>query len=264
MKNVDPFVYNPPEYKEGDDPMQGALTLIQKFTDLSHIQRYNFPEGGLRMLRRQNVAEHTANVTFISQVVCFQLGRSEAFTLAVMQRALLHDFEETFIGDVNHGVKAGNPKLEEALSLVAAERTIEFCEGLPARLRSLLVNLLTEPVPVMGQIVAFADKLDVALTLREECRLGNQTTLPFLGRVCDTLRGSELVRTAQSWRDSSRKRRNCDTRGTIQNGSGERRRPGSGEAEPWKGTDGDSDWYNGGTEPWGEIPEYRVGRSKRD
>lgn len=71
------------------------------FYDLADSDRWQ----GFRLLKKDNTAEHTHYVTLFALFICKALGLSKEDTLLVLQYAILHDFDETYSGDVRHPFK---------------------------------------------------------------------------------------------------------------------------------------------------------------
>lgn len=98
-------------------------------------------------LRRQNLAEHSFNVTMIALRICHHMGTDPVTRDSVMWYAMTHDLSEVFTGDIPTPVKKMSTELTRQLACVE--------DGLTYNGRSI------KPVnPLITAIVKCADYIE--------------------------------------------------------------------------------------------------------
>ena len=149
--------------------------LTGEIQRMSSIERYSsYP-----VIRRENVAEHSWYVTFYALLIARDLY-SELCPVDikdVMIRALVHDIDESLLGDVVITTKSTVPGLQEALENAAMERIGGLSESLLGD--SFLSDKwkgVKDNTTLEGCIVQTADTLSVLSYIYQEYRFGNKTS----------------------------------------------------------------------------------------
>lgn len=153
--------------------------LIGPVSRMSHVTRYSsFP-----VHRRENVAEHSWWVCFISYLISEDLNCSWAAdpdddrkinTGVLLSRALVHDLDESLSGDLIRSFKYSDPDLREAVRLAAERNMKELTSKMSPVGAGVLDDWRSAKKDPEGDIVAFADMVSVVLYCREEYIGGNQ------------------------------------------------------------------------------------------
>ena len=111
----------------------------------------------LRVNYPQTVADHSYRVAMLVLIIADRLNLSEKKTYELVIQALLHDIEESVLGDVQYYIKH-IPEVEKALD----EYKRKFASQIP------ILNDEDE-----DKIVKIADMLDLLLYTEDELRSGN-------------------------------------------------------------------------------------------
>jgi 5'-deoxynucleotidase YfbR-like HD superfamily hydrolase len=149
--------------------------LTGEIQRMSSIERYSsYP-----VIRRENVAEHSWYVTFYALLIARDLkdAGSTVDVQDVMVRALVHDIDESLLGDVVITTKSTVPGLQEALENAAIERI----GGLSTQLlgNTFLSDKwkgVKDNTTLEGCVVQTADTLSVLSYIYQEYRFGNKTS----------------------------------------------------------------------------------------
>lgn len=170
-----------------------ALNLTELL--LGEAQRLSFVDrfSTTKVLRKENVAEHTFYVTFYSMVIIewldakgFQFQPCDRYD--TMVRALMHDVEECRSGDFPRPFKYSNQALKELLDKASIEATRQTIGSFLGRANWTSVDQLifdrlfnlwqkSKDESYSGRIVKFADFLSVLAYVCDEVRSGNKKTL---------------------------------------------------------------------------------------
>lgn len=160
------------------------LDLIEHYHKLDSIMRCNC----LPRLRENTVKSHSAGVGFAGLLIAIYESKKRKCPinyLDVLMKALLHDIEEVFTGDVPYPFK----------------RVKGVRETLKKAVKGQVKTLLKDYEPlfkawegaksddITGKIVAYADVLDLAMYCLQEIELGNRHMIPVLKealRVAET------------------------------------------------------------------------------
>ena len=149
---------------------------------LNHIRRYSsYP-----IIRQENVAEHLFWVTYSSYMIALDLNSnySQQVNLElVMQKAMLHDLEESQTGDVVRTFKYHSPDTRSLMNQTAIGLISSFLEETtPTKVAKHMIATLkqSKDESLEGQIVSIADLLAVLTYGREELLLGNSKMLGIL------------------------------------------------------------------------------------
>lgn len=135
----------------------------RELRDLSHVHRWSIA----RLIKPQNVAEHSFYVTHYAVQICQLLGiGDENFYAAVMHYALWHDVDECFTGDIIGPVKR-SVQDKDKFDLYKAK-------GMAERF-----NYVPDPSDDIKSIIKCADLLDEVLYLSGEMQMGNNSVGSF-------------------------------------------------------------------------------------
>ena len=148
---------------------------------MSHVYRYS----SIAVLRRQHVAEHTFYVSFYALNIAYALIR-EGFKVCIgklLERAIVHDIDESHTGDFLRTVKYGTPGLKEALDGVSSSMMLKMVDELDTDLRLYSSWLCSKVDDLEGHILEVADLAEVGSYVLEEIRLGNRHVAPILSEV---------------------------------------------------------------------------------
>jgi 5'-deoxynucleotidase YfbR-like HD superfamily hydrolase len=156
--------------------------MTGEISRMSSVNRYSsYPA-----VRRENVAEHSFWVTFISYVIALELIEQgeRVSVLHVLRQALTHDISEAISGDVIRSYKHGSDEIRVAMQRADHENTFAMVRnrafGATAKEVFDAWQYAKAETTLEGQIVAFADMAAVAFYIREEHRVGNRALLPVL------------------------------------------------------------------------------------
>jgi len=158
---------------------------------LNHIRRYSsYP-----IIRQENVAEHLFWVTYSSYLIALDIKNYTAgITVdmdALMEKAMLHDLEESQTGDVVRTFKYHSPETRTLMNQTAIGLISKFLtDTLPKQVAEHVISRLkvSKDESLEGQIVALADLLAVLTYGREELLLGNSKMRGILIKSLDYLR----------------------------------------------------------------------------
>jgi 5'-deoxynucleotidase YfbR-like HD superfamily hydrolase len=146
-----------------------------KVSRMSYVNRFSsFPVS-----RRENVAEHSWWVAFISLLIGYSVQEDphmpEVNMEKLLTRAVTHDLNETLSGDIIRSYKYSTEELLDAIrnadAVNMARLGAEFGEAnipVTAAWRDAKAD------DVEGEIIAFADMASVVFYLREEHKMGNK------------------------------------------------------------------------------------------
>lgn len=154
---------------------------------LSQVNRYS----AVPVLRYENVAEHLFYVSFYSMMLARDLqarGYEVDVGLAV-QKALLHDFEESISGDIIRTFKYNSMELKNIIDETSKKVFKETLERNSPRISKELFKiwLNAKDNTLEGKIVAFADLLSVISYCDEEIRKGNSYMYEIMENALDAL-----------------------------------------------------------------------------
>ena len=153
-------------------------SIPHKVYNLKFIQRYSITPR----ICNETVAEHS----FFVATYVMELYKNYKFDLnKAVQMALIHDFAESFIGDITLSTKTMCPELVEAVA--RAEKDVMY-QNFP----SFIYELYTEyeqRTSVESLIVKLADTLQVKQYASNELSLGNNspTMSSILSRAVDDI-----------------------------------------------------------------------------
>lgn len=125
-----------------------------------------------RMLSRDSVGEHTANVL----AIVFALCPNRQPSLALVGATLLHDTAEQWTGDIPATAKWSSPELKQASEELEAKKLTENWLDVPK---------ITDEEAL---ILKWADMLELCYRCLDELNLGNRTAYEVFDRGVAYLR----------------------------------------------------------------------------
>lgn len=144
--------------------MNEDFTIPQKVYNLKFIQRYSITPR----ITNETVAEHS----FFVATYVMELYKDYKFDLnKAVQMAIIHDFAESFIGDITLSTKTMCPDLVEAVS--NAEKEVMF-QNFPSFIYELYREY-EQRTSVESLIVKLADTMQVKQYAGNEIELGNNS-----------------------------------------------------------------------------------------
>lgn len=144
--------------------MNEGFTIPQKVYNLKFIQRYSITPR----ITNETVAEHS----FFVATYVMELYKDYKFDLnKAVQMAIIHDFAESFIGDITLSTKTMCPDLVEAVS--NAEKEVMF-QNFPSFIYELYRDY-EQRTSVESLIVKLADTMQVKQYAGNEIELGNNS-----------------------------------------------------------------------------------------
>lgn len=136
----------------------------------------------VRTLNRDTVAEHSFYVSFYAlQIARLVEWPGPYADLSFM--ALMHDAEETFTSDIISPVKHQIVD-EGALSNFVSEQMKERLPGVEAQLEAITLSMWGDSI---HRIIKVADKVDAAIYLILEQRMGNTVLGPLYANALENL-----------------------------------------------------------------------------
>lgn len=145
------------------DEIEGP-SIPQKVYNLRFIQRYSITPR----ICNETVAEHS----FFVATYVMELYKTYKFDLnKAVQMAIIHDFAESFIGDITLSTKTMCPDLVEAVS--NAEKEVMF-QNFPSFIYELYIEY-EQRTSVESLIVKLADTMQVKQYAGNEIELGNNS-----------------------------------------------------------------------------------------
>ena len=160
---------------------------------LAQVKKYhNTP-----LQQNENVAEHTFYVTIIARALCGLLEESgtKINTLEVMEKAMVHDMEEMFSGDILQPFKYSDPELKHLLDKINEKSIEKAFEGLPDKLAVHFKSLWSdyhESGKIEDKIVKIADRLSLIAYCIEQIKLGNRFMIEILENGLRQLKNHEF------------------------------------------------------------------------
>lgn len=144
--------------------MNEGFTIPQKVYNLKFIQRYSITPR----ITNETVAEHS----FFVATYVMELYNDYKFDLnKAVQMAIIHDFAESFTGDITLSTKTMCPELVEAVS--NAEKEVMF-QNFPSFIYELYREY-EQRTSVESLIVKLADTMQVKQYAGNEIELGNNS-----------------------------------------------------------------------------------------
>lgn len=160
---------------------------------LAQIKRYH----STPMHQNETVAEHSFYVTIIARALCGLLEErgEKVDKLEVMEKALVHDMEEMFSGDIAQPFKHADPELRKLIHKLNESSVDKAFEGLPPDLAKhfrFLWDDYNKENKLEDQIVKISDKLSLVAYCIEQMKLGNQYMAEILDNGIKLLKHNEF------------------------------------------------------------------------
>lgn len=139
--------------------------LFKISIDTATVTRYS----NSKLIREESVMEHTGSVSFM----CLILGRKiraagHAINIEdLLTRSLIHDIEESRIGDIANPTKYHNESIKSALDAVAAESMDIILNRISSN-DLLPIWDQQKNSSIEGRLLKFCDVLSVLLKIYEE------------------------------------------------------------------------------------------------
>lgn len=148
---------------------------------LAQVKRYH----ATPMFQNETVAEHCFYVALIGRAICGILEEQglKVQTQTVLEKALIHDIEEMFSGDIIQPFKYSDPSLKKLIDKLNTKSVDQAFEGLPKKLKLHFKHLWNEyrdEKTLEDKIVKIADKLSLIAFCLEQIKLGNKFMLEIL------------------------------------------------------------------------------------
>lgn len=144
-----------------EEIIDSTTKFLEEVYSLKHIIRYN----NIPKICQESVAEHTFFVT----AIVLDLNKYYKFNLErAIIMATIHDFIESYIGDITRDVKNKYKVMAEAIEIAEKEAWPQFY---PEYVE--YINELEEQKTVTSKIVKLADVLSVVQYTKTEIKLGN-------------------------------------------------------------------------------------------
>ena len=160
---------------------------------LAQIKRYH----STPMHSNETVAEHTFYVTIIARSLCGLLEEKgqKVDKLEVVEKALIHDIEEMFSGDIAQPFKYADPELKKLIDELNEKSVDRAFEGLPVKLAEHFKRIWTEQhqnLKFEDKIVKIADRLSLVAYCFEQIKLGNSFMIDILDHGIKLLKDYEF------------------------------------------------------------------------
>lgn len=148
---------------------------------LAQVKRYH----ATPLHQNETVAEHSFYVAMIGRALCGVLEEDgiKVKTQEVLEKALIHDIEEMFSGDIIQPFKYADPTLKELIDKLNLKSVDQAFEGLPSSLANHLIYLWKDyhkEESLEDKIVKISDKLSLIAYCLEQIRLGNRYMVEIL------------------------------------------------------------------------------------
>lgn len=158
--------------------------LIGPVRRMSHVHRYS----SFQVHRKENVAEHSWWVAFISYLISMDLihqGR-ELNAGLVLGRAIMHDISECVSGDIIRSYKHTNQRIRRAMNDADELNMKEITSKMGGVGDDVYYDWSRAKSGIEGQIVAFADMVAVVVYCREEYLSGNREIAHVMKEMYET------------------------------------------------------------------------------
>jgi putative hydrolase of HD superfamily len=137
-------------------------------------------------MHRENVAEHSYFTALYAFMIAVWVQNTQGSFLldpaVVLKRALLHDIEEAFTGDIIRPVKHSSLELKKSIEMFSEGLMHAFVKSIHNASDDTLNSILydwkfAKDSTIEGRIVAFADYLSVLSYLSQEVKGGNKMVM---------------------------------------------------------------------------------------
>ena len=140
--------------------------------------RYVYRFSGTNVLHRENVAEHSFYTAFYSLVIGTNYVSHHVNLGKLVQKALLHDVEEQFTGDIIRPIKYLTPNVTQEIESAAGQMVFNLFELIcPVPRYCFELWRDAKDKTMEGKIVRFADFISVLSSLNQEIESGNNAVM---------------------------------------------------------------------------------------
>lgn len=157
------------------------MKVFKLIDDMSNVRRWSHAYCH----KEESVLEHTAVVAIIAMAIGSEVG---ADMVKVLERALLHDVEETITGDIPNPTKYHNPSITAEIkkfeTVAAKEVAYHYFGEWAFRVWSEAKDDSLE-----GEIIKIADAGAVVIKIQQEKALGNLAFNEYEENVWNALLG---------------------------------------------------------------------------
>ena len=145
---------------------------FNRIQTILYLKRWN----GLITNQQESVMEHSFVVTVFSRLIAESLFEDNTKILKVVTRALFHDFDEAFSGDIPHQIKHDNEVGIQMRNAIDIYTKRELLRAFP---KDTEFGKTIQDGSFLGEeyvhkIVKLADWLSMLLFLEREVKLGNK------------------------------------------------------------------------------------------
>lgn len=160
---------------------------------LAQIKRYH----STPLHQNENVAEHCFYVALIARALCSVLEENgqEVNKCEVMEKALVHDMEEMFSGDIAQPFKYADPELKKLIDKLNEKSIDKAFEGLPKKLAEHFKFLWSDyhaGNKMEDKVIKIADRLSLVSYCLEQIKLGNKFMVEILDNGIKMLKNYKL------------------------------------------------------------------------
>lgn len=152
------------------------IEFIKSIENLSCVSRYSL----CHMSKSENVLEHSAFVALTSLYIGKIIKQKYDIDLAeVMEKSLVHDFEESVTGDILRPVKHSNGKIRHQISMLEAKTIDEI--SYHCGTNWLVKSWNESKSDGTGSIVSLCDSISVLFRFYDEViNRGNKSMIKYM------------------------------------------------------------------------------------
>lgn len=167
------------------------MKIFEFLSDMNGLKRWSQVHNNYE----ETVLEHTAFVSFYAYKIAIKYNLDIGL---VLEKALLHDMEETIVGDIATPTKYANERLTNELKKLECEAALKisqtYFDGLKTHIRWQCAKDFTRE----GQAVAIADIASAVFKIWREYETGNKQLLKFKPNI---IRGLTKLRNKSEFQD---------------------------------------------------------------
>ena len=140
---------------------------------MKYIERWSL----MKSTTKENILEHTAEVTFIAHSLCLIAKRvfnKEIDETKVLTYALYHETSEVITGDLPTPIKYYNPAIKTAYKNIESIANEKLLSMLPDCLKEDYASFMNQDTECYEyRLSKAADKISALIKCIEECKIGN-------------------------------------------------------------------------------------------
>jgi len=169
--------------------MRSEITKFILNRGLANVKRYHISP----LTHHESVAEHSFYVALIARSLCDIAEESgeKINVLEVLEKALVHDMEEMYSGDILTPVKHANPEMARMIEQIGEKSFELVLKELPKKqaehFRFIWLDY-HKRLKIEDKIVKIADTLSLIAYCLEQINLGNKFMIQILNNGIDGLR----------------------------------------------------------------------------